>query len=80
MVAAVFHSPASPADAVADTPKLIAERADSTLAKSQKESKKTLVKATFDWRSLWLATLPPFIGIALLAGIWQLIAMGSKGS
>jgi nitrate/nitrite transport system permease protein len=31
----------------------------------------------FDWRSLWLAVLPPVFGLALLVGIWGLLTQNS---
>ena len=34
----------------------------------------------FDWRGLWLQVLPPVLGLALLVGIWALVAVGTGSS
>ncbi len=88
MVAAVFHQPLPDASVppkrahgmVSDAMNSIAPRADSMPATDQKDSEKTSKKMPFDWRGLWLKIVPPVMGMALLVGIWQLIAMGSKGA
>jgi nitrate/nitrite transport system permease protein len=33
----------------------------------------------FDWKGLWLKVVPPILGLALLVGIWSVIAQTSKG-
>ena len=53
--------------------------ADSIRAKSVKSMKNTS-SMPFDWRGLWLKIVPPVLGMALLVGIWQLIALGSKSA
>jgi nitrate/nitrite transport system permease protein len=90
MVAAVFHSPlgdlpdtsaplkraqASTANAINSE----ASHAVNTPATTAKAAEKA-PSSPFDWRGLWLKIVPPFIGMALLVAIWQLIAMGSKGT
>jgi nitrate/nitrite transport system permease protein len=89
MVAAVFHNPlpdtAAPlkraqAAAASTATTSIANSADSIPAISQKGTENSVKKPPFDWRGMWLKIVPPVVGMALLVGIWQLIAMGSKGT
>jgi nitrate/nitrite transport system permease protein len=49
-------------------------------SKASENTSKSAPKIPFDWRGLWLKIVPPILGMALLVGIWQLIAMGSKGT
>jgi nitrate/nitrite transport system permease protein len=89
MVAAVFHNPLpdtsaplkrAQAASASGATNSIAPRADSMPATGQKASENTINKMAFDWRGLWLKVVPPLAGMALLVAIWQLIAMGSKGT
>ncbi|MBS7806824.1 nitrate ABC transporter permease [Variovorax sp. PCZ-1] len=90
MVAAVFHSPvpdtSAPVKRVTTSSGAthsVASRADSMPAIASKASENALKNAPkipFDWRGLWLKIVPPILGMALLVGIWQIIAMGSKGT
>jgi nitrate/nitrite transport system permease protein len=93
MVAAVFHNPlpdttaplkrassGSASSAALNAMNSIALSADSTRADAQKDLKNKAAKMPFDWRGLWLKIVPPVMGMALLVAIWQLIALGSKGS
>ncbi|TAG25520.1 MAG: nitrate ABC transporter, permease protein [Burkholderiales bacterium] len=87
MVAAVFHSPLPDTSAPLKraalssiATKSIADPARSTGEIASKDTKKSVAKLPFDWRSLWLKVVPPILGMALLVGIWQIIAMGSKGT
>jgi nitrate/nitrite transport system permease protein len=75
MVAAVFHAPLDGAPPAAGarapaaiTPTLLAAAAPRAVAIRPP-------RAPFDWRGLWLAVLPPVIGMALLVGIWALLTM-----
>jgi nitrate/nitrite transport system permease protein len=34
----------------------------------------------YDWRGLWLRVIPPVLGLALLVGIWALVAITSNSS
>ncbi len=87
MVAAVFHNPLPEPVAplkraqgsMVNAMNSIASGADSITANASKVSQKT-ASMPFDWRGLWLKIVPPVAGMALLVGIWQLIAMGSKGT
>ena len=87
MVAAVFHSPLPEASAPLKRAQMNptiaikseAPHADSIRANSVKSMKNTS-SMPFDWRGLWLKIVPPVLGMALLVGIWQLIALGSKSA
>jgi nitrate/nitrite transport system permease protein len=90
MVAAVFHNPL-PETAMASAPiqraaphssaiNSIAAPAHSISTTGSKGIKKSTPKIPFDWRELWLKIVPPILGMAVLAGVWQIIAMSSKGA
>jgi nitrate/nitrite transport system permease protein len=89
MVAAVFHNPlpepaaplkrAQVASALNAT-NSVAPSAESVRATAQNDINIAATKLPFDWRGMWLKIVPPFAGMALLIGIWQLIAMGSKST
>ncbi len=77
MVSAVFHSPSRSLPAVAEagdpagtavapTPPTVAPATPAT---------PSTPKVPFDWRGFWLRVLPPFIGMALLVGIWALLTL-----
>ena len=73
MVSAVFHSPlaARTAPAVAAAP--ITALPPAPAVKVPKLPKAP--RAPIDTRAIWLAVLPPVIGIALLVGVWALLTM-----
>ena len=78
MVAAVFHSGGlagtepPPATAAAPAPaQALAAPAPTAPAAPRWRP---------DWRSLWLAVLPPVLGLALLVGIWALATSGPNAS
>jgi nitrate/nitrite transport system permease protein len=81
MVSAVFHSPLdnSIRDAQIGRPpvasKKIAANADSVRASAMKVS-----KPASDWRGLWLAVLPPLMGLGLLIGVWALVSISTASS
>ncbi len=69
MVSAVFHSPRS------------VRTGSSAAAKSAPAPAATPVRAPGrDWRPLWLAVLPPLMGLGLLIGLWALVSITTKGS
>ncbi len=75
MVAAVFHSsldsgPAGTVVAEPARPSTLPAQAVAALAPTP--------RAPFDWRAVWLAVLPPVIGLALLVAIWALLTMNSS--
>ena len=82
MVSAVFHSPlATPVEGTAI--KTEAAHAHSTGATALKESQpvaKAQAKQGFDWNGLLMTVLPPFLGLALLVGIWAVVSIGTKSS
>ena len=75
MVSAVFHSPMS-AEAASPSP-APAARPAATAAASMPTPPAVVprkpARAPFDWRGLWMAVLPPVLGLALLVGIWALL-------
>jgi nitrate/nitrite transport system permease protein len=78
MVAAVFHSPAAAMPepkAKPNATKSVAAHAVITPATSQKSVK----NSTWNWRDLALQVLPPVLGLALLVGVWALVASLASG-
>jgi nitrate/nitrite transport system permease protein len=73
MVAAVFHTAVDSGPTVKSAPVTLAVLA----AASAPAPAPRAPRAPFDWRSLWLAVLPPLIGLALLVGVWALLTMNS---
>jgi len=91
MVSAVFHSPkeaALSAASSADRSAIhsIASDADGTRAKASKPVKDKVAavgsaaKAQRDFSALWLHVLPPLLGLALLAVIWEVVSIATKAS
>ncbi len=79
MVSAVFHSPLEAAvspSASSDATKSIAARAQPTGAAAQKAAE-TSPRLPRDFSKLWMRFLPPIAGFALLAVIWELVALNS---
>jgi nitrate/nitrite transport system permease protein len=80
MVAAVFHTslnsataPAASASASAGAGAATPKPAVAALPAPPKAP-----RVPFDWRSLWLAVLPPIFGLALLVGVWGLLTFNSS--
>ena len=87
MVSAVFHSPLETrvAPVAPSRPSAIRPLENSvapTLAtgKNQPEFPAKSAAAPFDWRSLWLALLPPVFGLGLLIGVWALVSISTASS
>ncbi|MDO8699827.1 MAG: nitrate ABC transporter permease [Rhodoferax sp.] len=87
MVSAVFHTPlealaAPPAPATRNAANNAALDASTPKAGSSKGPEVPAVPAAprFDWRSLWLAILPPVFGLGLLVGVWALISISTASS
>jgi len=80
MVSAVFHPPVervTPAP-VANAIEKIAPAAYSAKAKVEKPHESVAPNMpSYDWRGLALRVLPPVFGLALLVGIWALVALSS---
>jgi nitrate/nitrite transport system permease protein len=74
MVSAVFHSPMSAAAEAASPPPAPAVRPAAQAAPAPVATgKHKPARTPFDWRALWMAVLPPVLGLALLVGIWALL-------
>ena len=87
MVSAVFHTPletpVTPAAPTAeDASKNIATDADYKRARGLNKSKPVAqaAKPAYDWRGLWLAVLPPLLGLGLLIGVWALVSISTASS
>ena len=87
MVSAVFHSPrerSAPGDALHTSPKSIATSAGSTLSKAEKPLTSTTVPARPGARrrleALLAWALPPALGLALLIGLWSVVASSTGQS
>lgn len=78
MVSAVFHSPVSRAQPALSH--IAAQHAGSRPAAQTAPAPAPEPRVPYDWRGLALRVLPPLIGLALLAGIWALVSLTSKGS
>lgn len=86
MVSAVFHSPrerSAPGDALHTSPKSIAASAGSTLSKAEKPLTPTAPARPGAHRRLeallaW--ALPPALGLALLIGLWSVVASSTGQS
>lgn len=88
MVSAVFHSPrerSAPGDALSATPKSIATSAGSTLSKAEKPLTPTAAAparpgARRRLEALLAWALPPALGLALLIGLWSVVASSTGQS
>ncbi|MDP3354924.1 MAG: nitrate ABC transporter permease [Polaromonas sp.] len=93
MVSAVFHSPfdEAPAALSSSTPgtaksaiNTIASGVDATGAKAENTlvptGQVTAAKVPFDWRDVWMAVLPPLLGLGLLVGLWELVSVSTGKS
>jgi nitrate/nitrite transport system permease protein len=91
MVAAVFHDPAPPvltdlpaAGGAATVPGRPATEPVKTVAANTAARQELLpmpeIPVPFDWRGLALRVLPPVLGLALLVGLWSIVAMTAGGS
>ena len=70
MVSAVFHSPLERTSPAPSPERKVAAAVTTATAKAP----------GYDWRNLALHVFPPVFGLALLVGIWALVALTSKGS
>ena len=87
MVSAVFHSPREAAPAAErNAMHSIATPAGGTGATGIISLKNTVVPGTRaakpqrDFSALWLRVLPPLLGLALLAVIWEVVSIATKAS
>lgn len=87
MVSAVFHSPldtlvAPTAPSTENAIKNVAIDAHFTRTRGQNGTELPVKapRSPFDWRSLWLALLPPVFGLGLLIGVWALVSISTASS
>ena len=84
MVSAIFHSPLpSEAEAFATKKEAVHAQPQSSKGKKADKTQRTTTpasQASFDWRGLWLAVLPPLFGLALLIGVWALVSISTASS
>ena len=78
MVSAVFHPPAALVPEAA--PSAPAPRPAPAAATPAPAPASSVKAPGYDWRGLWLRVIPPVLGLALLVGIWALIASTSGSS
>jgi nitrate/nitrite transport system permease protein len=93
MVSAVFHTPFDEAPAALSSPtpgvskpaiNIMPAGADAARAKVQKfpapASQPPAAKVPFDWHGVWMAVLPPLLGVGLLIGLWELVSVSTGKS
>jgi nitrate/nitrite transport system permease protein len=93
MVSAVFHTPfdEAPVASPVQTPgagksaiNSIAADTDAVRAAPQissaPASQASAAKVPFDWRGVWMAVLPPLLGLGLLVGLWELVSVSTGKS
>ncbi|OOG48274.1 nitrate ABC transporter permease [Polaromonas sp. A23] len=93
MVSAVFHTPFDEAPVAPSLPtpgagkpaiNTIATGADAARAAARKEpvpaNQPTTAKVPFDWHGIWMAVLPPLLGLGLLIGLWELVSVSTGKS
>ena len=92
MVSAVFHTPFDEASSVPSSPPQgTLKPATPTLAASTDPAKATVrhepapasqltAEVPFDWRGVWMAVLPPLLGLGLLVGLWELVSVSTGKS
>ncbi|MBL8315194.1 MAG: nitrate ABC transporter permease [Rubrivivax sp.] len=83
MTSVIFHGGgtavhAEPAPAHTGTAPAAAASSLAARAKAVRETRPA--RAPFDWRGLWLAVLPPILGMALLVAVWALATAGPNNS
>jgi nitrate/nitrite transport system permease protein len=71
MVSAVFHSPLEASQALADAKSATTSSVSAPAVAAPAAAKPP--REPFDWRALAGKVVPPFIGMALLVGIWGLL-------
>ncbi|MFI5445068.1 nitrate ABC transporter permease [Polaromonas sp. UC242_47] len=85
MVSAAFHPPFDDAPPIA-SPAIpsIAASAINTGATASKDLQTTdptvTAKPPIDWRGVWMAVLPPLLGLGLLVGLWELVSASTANS
>jgi nitrate/nitrite transport system permease protein len=92
MVSAVFHTPFDEAPLALSSqtegaakptiPTLTAsaEAATATVKKEPALARQPTAKMPFDWPGVWMAVLPPLLGLGLLIGLWELVSVSTGKS
>jgi nitrate/nitrite transport system permease protein len=88
MVSAVFHSPPQLPAYVAPTGSAIGREtrlsaklaANDTAPTAVRPDARSMQRVPYDWRELWLRVLPPVVGIALLAVVWEAVSITGGGT
>ncbi|APW37743.1 nitrate ABC transporter, permease protein [Rhodoferax koreense] len=89
MVSAVFHSPLGiPFDAQVDSPAELRAGTSPTATPAATHASAPIATASpparakppFDWSGLWMKVFPPVLGLALLIGVWQMVASTSTSN
>ena len=87
MVSAVFHSPIeefapahAPSPARATQVPMTAAANDTAPAPAHVTPATKHARTPFDWRELWLRVLPPVVGMALLAVVWEAVSITGGGA
>jgi nitrate/nitrite transport system permease protein len=90
MVSAVFHTPFDEAPVALSSPvpgtgkPAAAPFAGATPVAAEKQqpapASPPTAKVPFDWRGVWMAVLPPLLGLGLLIGLWELVSVSTGKS
>jgi nitrate/nitrite transport system permease protein len=83
MTSIIFHGGATAAHAepaAAHTGPAPALAASLPVAKAKAAREPKPARLPFDWRGLWLAVVPPVLGMALLVAIWALATAGANSA
>jgi len=84
MVSAVFHNPLEASAARPSAPMTTSHNTSTPAATPAATAPATAAKPARDWaattRRLWMAVLPPVLGMGLLVGLWALVSVSTKGS
>ena len=82
MVSAVFHNPLGAAVPAVDAPVTDMAVSPTPVRRIVKKSTPAAVasKPQHDFSWLWLACLPPLLGLGLLALVWELVSMGTAAA
>jgi nitrate/nitrite transport system permease protein len=87
MVSAVFHTPFDEAPAAlssqapdASRPAIPGMASRAAAATGPKVAGPAAPTQAFDWRGVWMAVLPPLLGLGLLVGLWELVSVSTGKS
>jgi len=80
MVSAVFHSPLEASTSSTASPAKLVAPASAVRAQPDPVPAVRAPRTPYDWRGLWLAVLPPVLGLGLLVGLWALVSITTASS